>query len=234
MRIPRRGQRFEQRFVACVLIAATLIGATACRKKPHAPTTPPAPFAPAPGWTETGVASWYGDPYHGRQSANGEIYDMEQMTAAHRTLKFGANLRVTNLSNHKQVEVRITDRGPFVDQRIIDLSRAAARGLDMIGPGTARVKIELLSYGPERVAPPGGLFGVQVGAFAERSNADALARRLTQHYSPVEVRRRNNSRAPWRVVVGSKHEQSAAEELADALRREYKDVYVVRLDESGN
>ncbi len=229
-----RRQQFEQRFAACLLIIATLFGATACRKKKHAPPTPSAPFAPAPGWTETGVASWYGDPYHGRQSANGEIYDMEQMTAAHRTLMFGAILRVTNLANDKQVQVRITDRGPFVDNRIIDLSRAAARAIDMIGPGTARVKIQLLAYGPARMAPPGGLFAVQVGAFSDRSNADELARRLTERYSPVEVRRRNNSRAPWRVVVGSKREQADAEELANTLRAEYKDVYVVRLDETSN
>src|SRR5512145_2050570 len=96
----------------------------ACSKKRHA-MRPPA--APAPGWTETGIASWYGEPYHGRKAANGETYDMEQMTAAHRTLPFGAMVQVTNRTNGKKVEVRITDRGPFVDGRIIDLSRAAAR-----------------------------------------------------------------------------------------------------------
>ncbi len=88
------------------------------------------------GDTETGIASWYGEPYNGRRSASGEIYDMEQLTAAHRTLAFGTWLEVNDLDNGKQVEVRITDRGPFVKGRIIDLSLAAARKIDMVGPGT--------------------------------------------------------------------------------------------------
>ena len=82
--------------------------------------------------TETGIASWYGYPYHGRRAANGEIYDMEKLTAAHRTLPFGTWVRVTNLTNSKTVDVRITDRGPFIDGRIIDLSKAAAREIDQV------------------------------------------------------------------------------------------------------
>src|SRR5437016_8973146 len=100
------------------------------------------------GSTESGVASWYGHPYHGRRAANGEIYDMEKMTAAHRTLPFGTWVLVTNLGNSKTVEVRITDRGPFIDGRIIDLSHAAARAIDLIGPGTARVRVEIISAPP--------------------------------------------------------------------------------------
>ena len=96
------------------------------------------------GHSETGLASWYGDPYHGRQTASGEIYDMNEWTAAHRTLPFGTWVEVTNLTNAKRVSVRITDRGPFVDGRIIDLSRAAAKQIDMIGPGTARVRLKVI------------------------------------------------------------------------------------------
>ncbi|MCS6954662.1 MAG: septal ring lytic transglycosylase RlpA family protein, partial [Bryobacteraceae bacterium] len=94
----------------------------ACAKK----KTPPLPAAPVPGWTETGIASWYGRPYHGRRAASGEIYDMEQLTAAHRTLPFGTWVLVRNLDNQRTVTVRIHDRGPFVEGRIVDLSRAAA------------------------------------------------------------------------------------------------------------
>ena len=97
------------------------------------------------GSTQTGIASWYGYPYHGRRAANGEIYDMEKMTAAHRTLPFGTWVRVKNLDNGKTVDVRITDRGPFVRGRILDLSHAAAMAIEMVGPGTAKVKITVVS-----------------------------------------------------------------------------------------
>jgi rare lipoprotein A len=189
-----------------------------------------APFTPQPGWTETGVASWYGDPYHGRRAANGEVYDMEQFTAAHRTLPFGAILLVTSLANNKQVEVRITDRGPFVDNRIIDLSRAAARSIDMIGPGTARVRIKLTGYTAARPLSGAGPFSVQVGAFSDRANADKLSSQLSRQYDPVQVVRRDGAPAPWRVLVGRKNDQGDAESLAAALRLDFKHALVVRLD----
>src|SRR5438105_6010495 len=97
------------------------------------------------GSTQTGVASWYGHPHHGRRAANGEIYDMEKMTAAHRTLPFDTWVRVRNLANNKTVDVRITDRGPFVGGRIVDLSHAAALAIDLIGPGTAKVKLTVVA-----------------------------------------------------------------------------------------
>jgi rare lipoprotein A len=211
--------------LAC--LAAVLLMPGCSRKK----KTAPAPFAPSPGWSESGVASWYGDPYHGRRAANGEVYDMAQLTAAHRTLPFGAIVLVTNLKNQKEVEVRITDRGPFVDGRIIDLSRGAAEAISMIGPGTAPVRIQLMRYGAARLDPAAGTYAVQVGAFSSRANADELSRRLASQYDPVEVVRREGSRAPWRVLVGRKTEQGDAETLAATLRREYKDVFVVRREE---
>jgi len=104
-----------------------------------------APVAPARiGSTETGVASWYGVPYDGRRAASGEVYDMRQLTAAHRSLPFQTWVEVTNLANGKQVEVRINDRGPFVKGRIVDLSQAAARDIDMIRSGTARVRLKVI------------------------------------------------------------------------------------------
>ncbi len=222
---PREIVRLAPGCVAlCALFCALLLTA-ACSKKKPAPRTPQ---APAPGWTETGIASWYGDPYHGRNAANGEVYDMDQLTAAHRTLPFGALVRVTNLTNDRKVEVRINDRGPFVDGRIIDLSRAAAREIELIRPGTARVRIQLLGYTSAR--PVAGAFGVQVGAYSNKKNAEKLRKRLLRHYEPVDLISRVDDQSKWRVVVGSKSTQSDAEALATALRHDYKDVFVVRLN----
>jgi rare lipoprotein A len=138
------------------------------------PKTPPAP-APA-GYTEEGNASWYGKPFHGRRASNGEIYDMNQLTAAHRTLPFETMVRVTNLNNGKSTTVRITDRGPFVENRIIDLSMAAAREIDSIGPGVVPVRLEVLGD----VNIEEGFFTVQVGAFRDRANAERLRDRVTR------------------------------------------------------
>ncbi|MGH9640054.1 MAG: septal ring lytic transglycosylase RlpA family protein, partial [Bryobacteraceae bacterium] len=108
---------------------------------------PPAqpPIGPPGQYIEEGVASWYGVPFNGHRTSNGEIYNMYQMTAAHRTLPFGSIVQVTNLSNGRQVDVRINDRGPFVNNRIIDLSYSAAEALGVVGPGTARVRLHVVS-----------------------------------------------------------------------------------------
>ena len=115
---------------------------------PPPPPGPSAAEAPPPGrlvgWTQTGVASWYGEPFHGRQTASGEVYDMERLTAAHQTLPFGTRVRVENLDNGVIITVRINDRGPFAKGRILDVSRRGARELGMMGPGTARVRITVL------------------------------------------------------------------------------------------
>jgi rare lipoprotein A len=118
----------------------------------HHTTRISAPVAPARiGSTETGIASWYGVPYDGRRAASGEIYDMRQLTAAHRRLPFQTWVEVTNLTNGKQVDVRINDRGPFVKGRIVDLSQAAARDIDMLRAGTARVRLKVIP--PPSVSP---------------------------------------------------------------------------------
>jgi rare lipoprotein A len=95
-------------------------------------------------YKETGIASWYGKPFHGRRTASGDVYDMHKLTAAHRTLPFGVKVRVTNLENHRTVVVRITDRGPFKKGRIIDLSLAAAKKLKMVEDGVVKVKIAVV------------------------------------------------------------------------------------------
>src|SRR6476661_10783324 len=146
-----------------LLTAAVAMLATGCGKKVKTAK------APKVGSAETGIASWYGYPYHGRRAANGEIYDMEKLTAAHRTLPFDTWVRVRNLTNNKTVDVRIQDRGPFVGGRIIDLSKAAAREIDMIGPGIANVKLTIIAPPPvKEIEKEPELFAVQVGAFRER------------------------------------------------------------------
>jgi len=191
------------------------------------------------GWSESGLASWYGHPYHGRKAANGETYDMDRMTAAHRTLPFGAMVEVENRDNGKSVKVRITDRGPFVDGRVIDLSRAAAQAIDMIGPGTARVRLRVVGYGPAREEPGdsagGAAFAVQAGAFSDRDNAEALKKRLELKYHPVRIIEREGSKAPWRVLVGEKRTEVEARSLAEDLRDSSgMEAFVVRLDGKGD
>jgi peptidoglycan lytic transglycosylase len=129
--------------IFATILAASLTLFTGCARRTSAHV--PSPVKPARiGETETGIASWYGVPYHGRRSANGEIYDMQKLTAAHRTLPFDTWVEVTNLVNKKHVDVRITDRGPFVNGRIIDLSLAAAREIDIVGAGIVRVRIKVI------------------------------------------------------------------------------------------
>ena len=134
-----------------VITAATLLATAGCARRSVARVPAPPPSVRA-GSIENGVASWYGAPYDGRRAASGEIYDMEQLTAAHRTLPFDTWVEVTNLSNRKRVDVRINDRGPFVDGRVIDLSYAAAREIDMLGPGTARVRLKVIAPQAKAIA----------------------------------------------------------------------------------
>jgi rare lipoprotein A len=181
-------------------------------------------------FVEEGTASWYGIPFHGRRAANGEIFDMNSLVAAHRTLPFGSILRVTNLSNGRDVQVRVIDRGPFVGDRILDLARAAAVALDMIGSGTAPVRVELLS-GP---TPESGDFTVQVGAFADRANAERLRDRLLARYQPIFIQ---DYDAPaghfYRVLVGQVRSEDAAQQLAEQLKNSdaFQQTFVMRLDQ---
>ena len=217
-----------------------ILAAAGCAPKRTATAGVPAPPAPnARGepaerpvppstYVEQGVASWYGIPFHGRQSSSGEVFDMNKFVAAHRTLPFGSVVRVTNLNNGKHTDVRIIDRGPFVRGRLIDLSLAAAHAIDMVGTGIAPVRLELVSS-PATLT---GAFSVQVGAFQQRRNADHLRDNLSKRY-PVSVQ---NYEAPagrlYRVRVGRLATEQAAERLAAELARErgLRDTFVVRLD----
>jgi len=207
--------------------------ATSTEAQPRATINSPKRSRPAdnaaPIYTEEGNASWYGAPFHGRKASNGEIYDMNKLTAAHRTLPFDSMVRVTNLSNGKTTTVRITDRGPFVDNRIIDLSRAAAQEIESIGPGIVPVRIEVLS-GPD---PAAGFFTVQVGAFKEKGNADRLKERLSTDYSPIYIQQVVvEDGAFYRVRVGRVSGEQEAQRLGDALReKEGFKPMVLRIDD---
>jgi rare lipoprotein A len=169
-------------------------------------------------------------PFNGRRASNGEIYDMYKLTAAHRTLPFETMVRVTNLNNGKSTVVRITDRGPFVDNRIIDLSLAAAREVDSVGAGVVPVRVEVLSPG---VDPNVGFFTVQVGAFRERANAERLRDRLSAAYSPIFIQQYDSPEGIfYRVRVGKISGEDAAHQFGEQLRgREGFTTFVTRLDE---
>lgn len=181
--------------LACLLVAA-------CGGRRTTNVKLPPPINPKVGWTQIGIASWYGPPYHGRPAANGEIYDMNKLTAAHKRLPFDTWLRVRNLSNGKTTQVRITDRGPFVGKRIIDLSKAAAVDIGMLGSGVAKVRLTLIrppkgsaraGAAASNVKPASrrqaGRFDIQIGFFRQRDNANALAAKARRKGHRATVRR---------------------------------------------
>jgi rare lipoprotein A len=155
---------------------------------------------------------------------------MYKLTAAHRTLPFETIVRVTNMNNGKSTVVRITDRGPFVDNRIIDLSLAAAREVDSVGPGVVPVRVEVLSAG---IDPTSGFFTVQVGAFRERANAERLRDRLSASYSPIFIQECDSPDGMlYRVRVGKISGEDSAHQFSEHLRdREGFTPFVTRLDE---
>ncbi|ABW68478.1 rare lipoprotein A [Desulfosudis oleivorans Hxd3] len=183
----------------------------------------------AAGFTEEGMASWYGEPFHGRKTASGEVYDMHKPSAAHKTLPLGTRVTVYNKQNGKSLEVRINDRGPFVAGRVIDLSYAAARELGVIGPGTAPVRITALEPHPGdvRLGKEEGVFAFQVGAFASRQNADNFQASLLKRFAHVHVteffdgvdtfHRVRVGRYPSREAAEAARSQMAAAGFEDAF-----------------
>ena len=189
------------------------------------------PLANPGKYVEEGNASWYGVPFNGRRTSNGEIYDMNTMTAAHRTLPFNSIIRVTNLTTGQQAEVRINDRGPFVAGRIIDLSFAAAKAAGIWGPGVGPVRLEMVSGSDPYV----GTFAVQVGAFRVKENAGRLQSRLAARYSPVLIQLYDSPTGTYyRVRVGSVPSIAAAQQLALQLQGEGFVPFVVRLDSTAS
>jgi len=222
-----------------------LLAAGCARRSTTRLPAPPAPASvPAKiGSTETGIASWYGVPYDGRRSASGEIFDMQKLTAAHPALPFQTWVEVTNLSNGKQVDVRITDRGPFVRGRIIDLSMAAARQIDMVRAGTARVRLKVIAApvnSPPAIASPvkaldhpanhGDGYAVQAGAFFDPSRAEALREALAYPDARVVEPRGERQGDPslWRVLIGHALTMQAASALAADVEKATGEAIVVK------
>jgi rare lipoprotein A len=178
---------------------------------------------------EIGRASWYGPPYHNRRGSNGEVYNMNAMTAAHRTLPLGSIVRVTNTKTGHSALVRITDRGPFISGRVLDLSLAAARKVDVYTPGVAEVKVELMQT-PSPIAT-GGKWAVQIGGFPDEDQAAKIADHLKRRYSTAKVLRFASPAGDWWVRVRVLNDdRQRAKELAAETETTEGAVFLVRLD----
>lgn len=200
-------------------LAAALSGQACVWSVPLAttPSAGPPPSADpslyAVGWTQTGIASWYGEPFHGRTTAAGNTYDMDAISAAHRTIPFGTRLRVDNLDNGRSIDLDVTDRGPFVPGRILDVSRGAARELEMIGPGTARVRITVLGTATP-VSARGGCVVVQIASFRERRNAEMKRQEVARAGLEASIEAYENM---YRVLAGPFADEPAASRARDTL-----------------
>lgn len=211
---------------------ATAVALTACGHKKHARVAPPPPAptqAPRSGDIETGIASWYGHPYHGRQAADGEIYDMETLVAAHRTLPFHTWVRVVNLRNNKTVEVRIIDRGPFIDGRIIDLSHAAAEAIDLVRAGIGPVRVEIIpppagaAAPPRRVPAPAVAAAPPVAVPPRVAPAAPLRTTPPPPAPPVSA-----ASAAFAVQVGIYFDRPSAERVRASMEARYGPARIVR------
>jgi rare lipoprotein A len=197
------------------------------------------PLPDSKGFRQRGIASWYGKEFHGKKTSSGEIYDMHAMTAAHKTLPLGTYVRVRNLTNQREVVLRVNDRGPFVRGRIIDLSYAAAKEVDILDAGTAAVEIVALG---KPVSSAGGSdpayvhadyysgnFTFQVGAFTVRQNAERLRQELAAVHQNAHITRYNSGEAVfYRVRVGKCTTLEEAIQYEDYLvRNGFPDAFVV-------
>ena len=254
---PRLGKRSALRisnfeFRVCLFSLCMVVGVGAgCTHRQTAPvatasdvqegtveTEPTEPTAPAKkpkkGKTEKGLASWYGEPYHGRRTASGEVYDMHGMTAAHRTLAFGTVVRVTRRDSNASVKVRVNDRGPFIEGRIIDLSYAAAKKIALDVDGLAPVKVEVLGRGEPveaAAAPPptgsanGACVWVQVGAFSDLGNARRLEMELEKTGEEALVL--DSKDGLYRVRVGPFSKEREAEKALKRIGHTWPDAHLV-------
>jgi rare lipoprotein A len=220
MQIEKRGLRIGSRAFLLFSLFFFLIAGCATRRVPVEIRTPPSEYpriekAPVK-LVQYGVASWYGSDFHGRPTSSGEIYDMYQLTCAHNTLPLGTVVMVTNLENGKSVELKVNDRGPFVKDRIIDLSYAAARMIGMWEKGTAQVKVEAIGSVVEQVQR----FTLQVGSFTEAIRAQTLADQLRKSFENVYVTTVETSTQKYhRVRIGLFETRESALPLAERLSR---------------
>lgn len=206
------------------------------RSKQPTPTEPaeslPAPtdeYANAtPVYIEVGVASWYGPPYHNRKAANGEVFDMNQLTAAHRTLPLNSIARVTNIQTGSSTIVRITDRGPFIEGRMLDLSLGAAKAIDVWRPGLATVRLEVL-HTPSPITT-GGRWCVQIGAFTSKEEAARLKQDLMRRYHQAQVLQFTGPTGDWVRIRVAGDDKERAQEVARDTQTSEGAVFLVRLD----
>lgn len=197
---------------------------SACGRK-SVQVQPPQSAPPAANELE-GLASYYAEPYHGRKTASGEVFDTYQdLTAAHRTLPFNTLVRVTNKANGREVDVRINDRGPFIDGRVIDLSLRAAREIDMVRAGVTPVALRVLKL----QTPPGEGFAVQVGAFENLQAAEDLQQLLEKKYSRVSIQTVTDTRTVYRVRIAERNLDDA-NRIAAELRKEDFMPFILRLN----
>ncbi len=182
---------------------------------------------PGAGWIESGTASWYGEDFHGRPTASGEKYDMYGCSAAHKTIPLGSRVRVTNLDNGKEIVVPVNDRGPFVGNRIIDMSYGAAQRLGMVEVGLAKVRIEVLEL-PNNYA--GGKYTLQLGAFSDRDNARRLAIQIeARGYRPLIEEASVHGSTVYRVRLGPFNSIESAQSLGQTLGSSGFSSFVVGL-----
>jgi rare lipoprotein A len=257
-----RSQRRKRLWLWVAAAALPLLAAAGCapRIQPEtgvltAPPPPPSgglpkpyrvtgvwyqPIPDASGFRQQGIASWYGRPFHGRRTSNGETYDMFGLSAAHKTLPFGTIVRVRNLSNDRTLDIRINDRGPFVHERVIDLSYGAARRLGVLGPGTAPVEVIALAApapnvpgagGPPPAAPVdlySGNFTFQVGAFRDEANAERYRRQLAPRFPNVHIAAFDRGDGLFhRVRLGRVSDLHEAERFEADLLRQGFEVFIV-------
>jgi len=211
------------------------------------PAARPAPAAPAPAppsdlatddnayiashkpiYTEEGVASWYGPPYHNRQGANGKVFDQNAMTAAHRTLPMGSLIVVTNEKTGQSATMRVTDRGPFVQGRLLDLSKASAKATGVYRAGLANVRIEV--YQTPHPIDFGGRWCVQIGAFEHEHKAEKLRDELERRYETANVIDFEGPTGYWVRIRPQGDNKEQAESIARRLQPDEGNAYLVRLD----
>lgn len=215
-------QRLTILLLACLLFLLLLAACAGPRVRP-----------PGTGYEETGLASWYGPEFHGKQASSGEVYDMHQLTAAHRQLPLGTWAAVTNLQNGRSVEVRINDRGPFVGNRLLDLSYAAARLLGMVGPGVVPVRLRVTRPAPSRDGIPRTTtsYTVQVGSFTREANAIALKRELERAFAGAVISPKVvGGEVYYRVRIGTFADRARARAMAERLAARGYQVLVTERD----
>jgi rare lipoprotein A len=206
---------------------------------PSSPTVLPAGVADSPAdaefvgshpviYSEEGLASWYGPPYDKRRGANGEIFDKDALTAAHRTLPMNSLIKVTNLSSGQSAILRVTDRGPFVPDRMLDLSLASAKAIGVWRPGVARVKVEV--FAAPAPLDHGGRWCVQIGAFKSEKGAFKLRDQLTRKYRTANVIEFTGPTGHWVRIRPAEDDKGRAVEIARELQPSEGEAYLVRLD----